>query len=44
MNKKSIREKYLKKIDLFKKFNKQYYIDSNPSINDDEYDNLKKEI
>ncbi len=44
MNKKSIQDLYLKKIQLLKKFNKLYYDDSNPGINDDEYDKLKKEI
>ncbi len=44
MNKISIKELYLKKIQLLKKFNKLYYDDSNPGINDDEYDSLKTEI
>ncbi len=44
MKKISIQELYSKKIQLLKKFNKLYYDDSNPGINDDEYDSLKIEI
>ena len=29
---------------LLKKYNKEYYIDSNPSVSDNEYDFLKKDI
>ncbi len=39
-----ILEKYKKKIELLKKFNKQYYDSNKPSVSDSEYDELKKEI
>ena len=44
MKNKKILEKYKKKIDLIKKFNKQYYDSNKPTISDSEYDELKKEI
>ncbi len=44
MKNKRILEKYKKKIELIKKFNKQYYDDNKPTISDSEYDELKKEI
>ncbi len=44
MNRKKIEQEYKLKIKLIKKFNKLYYDDSNPSITDLEYDELKKEI
>ncbi len=44
MNKKKIYSDYLKKINLFKKYNKAYYERSNPKVTDAEYDNLKHEI
>ena len=44
MKNKKIQENYKKKIDLIKKFNKQYYDSNKPSISDSEYDKLKQEI
>ena len=44
MNKKKIYSDYLKNINLFKKYNKAYYEQSNPKVTDEEYDNLKREI
>ncbi len=44
MNKKKIYSDYLKKIDLFKKYNKDYYELSNPRVIDKVYDDLKHEI
>ena len=44
MNKKKIYSDYLKNINLFKKYNKAYYDQSNPKVTDEEYDNLKHEI
>ena len=35
---------YNKKIGLFNKYNNEYYNKSKPSVSDEEYDNLKKEI
>ena len=39
-----IKNIYLKKIQLLKTYNKFYFQDSNPSVSDQEYDNLKIEI
>ena len=44
MNKKKIEVLYEKKLKLLEKYNKEYYIDSNPSVLDKEYDFLKKDI
>jgi len=44
MNKKKILIKYKKKINLIKEYNKFYYENSNPKVDDNEYDKLKKEI
>jgi DNA ligase (NAD+) len=44
MNKKKILIKYKKKINLIKEYNKFYYENSNPKVDDKEYDKLKKEI
>ena len=44
MNKKKIYSDYIKNINLFKKYNKAYYEQSNPNVTDEEYDNLKHEI
>ena len=44
MNKKEIQKEYNKKIKLVNKFNKSYYEDSKPIVQDFEYDELKKEI
>ena len=39
-----INQKYLKKIKLFQKYNKNYYDLNNPLVNDQEFDKLKLEI
>ena len=44
MNIKKIEALYQKKLKLLEKYNKEYYIDSNPSVLDKEYDFLKKDI
>ena len=44
MNKKKIQIEYREKISLINKFNKFYYDDNNPKVNDQKYDELKKEI
>ena len=44
MNKKLVKENYIKKIKLLKKYNLFYYDKSDPLITDEIYDNLKKEI
>ena len=44
MKNKKIQQNYKKKIDLIKKFNKQYYDSNKPSVSDSEYDKLKQEI
>ena len=44
MNKKKIFIKYKKKINLIKEYNKFYYENSKPKVDDKEYDELKKEI
>ena len=44
MNKKKIQKKYHDKIKLISKYNAYYYDKSNPIVNDEVYDNLKKEI
>ena len=44
MKKKEIQKKYNEKIKLIKKYNANYYDKSNPIVNDQVYDNLKKEI
>ena len=44
MNKKKIKAEYNQKINLLNKFNKFYYIDNNPKVTDQKYDELKKEI
>ena len=43
MKKKEIQKKYNDKIKLIKKYNISYYDKSNPIVNDQVYDNLKKE-
>ena len=40
----STKKNYLKKIKLIKKYNKYYYDKNNPSVSDEEYDLLKREI
>ena len=42
MNKKKIQLEYEKKIILINKYNKYYYDNSKPLVNDNEYDRLKK--
>ena len=44
MNKKKIKETYLKKISEINQHNKAYYNKNNPKITDADYDKLKKEI
>ena len=44
MDKKEIKEQYLKKINLVNKYNKYYYNDSKPLVNDKVYDELKNNI
>ena len=44
MNKKKIKAEYNQKINLLNQFNKFYYIDNNPKVTDQKYDELKKEI
>jgi len=40
----STKKNYLKKIKLIKKYNKYYYDKNNPSVSDEDYDQLKREI
>ena len=42
--KKNIIAKYRKKINLVNKYNKYYYDNNNPIVDDKTFDNLKKEI
>ena len=44
MNNKLIEKEYIKKINLFKKYNKSYYSDSISIVSDEEFDILKKKI
>ncbi len=44
VNKDIIKKDYLKKINLIKKHNKAYYLNSSPEISDADYDKLKKII
>ena len=44
MNKKELKKKYLKKIQLLNKYNENYFVKSKPLIDDKEYDELKNEI
>ena len=44
MKNKLIEKEYLKKIDLFKKYNQSYYSDSISIISDEDFDILKKKI
>ncbi len=44
MNKKKILIEYNQKIQKLVKYNKFYYNDSNPIVEDIEYDNLKKKF
>ena len=44
MDKKEIKEQYLKKINLVNKYNKYYYDNSKPLVNDKVYDELKNNI
>ena len=44
MKNNSIKESYLKKINLIQKYNKSYYNKSNPIVTDQEYDFLKRQL
>jgi DNA ligase (NAD+) len=44
MRNKLIEKRYLDKIDLFQKYNKAYYLNNESKINDNEFDEIKKEI
>ena len=44
MNNKKIEKKYNKKIKELIRFNKLYYDKSNPAVDDNQYDELKKEL
>jgi DNA ligase (NAD+) len=44
MNKKEIKNQYNKKIDLIIKYNKYYYDKNKPTVSDQEFDLLKKDI
>ena len=44
MNDNLIKKNYLKKTKLLNKYNKFYYDKNNPAVNDQEYDELKKDI
>ncbi len=43
-NKILVKKNYLDKIKLIKKYNKSYYLNSNPDVSDADYDQLKKNI
>ena len=43
-NKSLVTKNYLDKIKLIKKYNKSYYLNSNPDVSDADYDQLKKNI
>ena len=44
MDKKNIKNKYLKKIKLIKDYDKNYYDKNKPLVDDQIYDNLKNDI
>ena len=44
MNIKKIEDQYKKKLKLLENYNKEYFINSNPIISDNKYDNLKNDI
>ena len=44
MNDNLIKKNYLKKTKLLNKYNKFYYDKNNPAVNDQEYDQLKKDV
>ena len=44
MNEEKEKKIYLSKIELLKKHNKSYYDKNNPTISDNDFDILKKEI
>ncbi len=44
MDKKNIKNIYILKINLLKKYNQAYFNNNNPLVSDEEYDYLKKEI
>ena len=41
---KNIEKKYKEKINLLKKYNREYFDEDNPSITDQEYDQIKQDI
>ena len=44
MNKKLIRNRYKKKIELINRYNQKYYNENTSDVTDSDYDELKKEI
>jgi len=44
MNKKNILNEYKKKIKEYKRFSEAYYVESNPIINDSEFDKIKQNL
>jgi len=44
MNEKNLKKKYLEQIKLINKYNKNYYLKSQPIVDDQTYDDLKKKI
>ncbi|WP_440635343.1 NAD-dependent DNA ligase LigA [Candidatus Pelagibacter sp. HIMB1746] len=44
MNKKELKKKYLEKVKILNNYNKNYYVNSKPIIDDKNYDDLKNEI
>ena len=44
MNKKNLKNKYSKKLEILHKYNKYYYDKNNPIVDDKKYDELKNEI
>ena len=44
MQRKEVEKKYIKKINVLKKYNKAYFEEDNPIVSDKDYDNLKEEI
>ena len=44
MNDKDLEIEYLKKIDLFQRYNKHYYDKDKPIVSDQKFDLLKKDI
>jgi len=44
MNEKEIEKEYKRKINLLKKYNKEYFDNDNPSVSDKQYDHIKYEV